>query len=76
MNNMTMMNNATVMPLSMLSRGGVTDDWSIICASIAYDVALICGVIQLIATIILIVMKIKGKDRIEDKECKAGEEVA
>lgn len=73
MNNMTMMNNATAIQLSMLSRGGVTDDWTIIVMHIAYGVLVLCVVIQLIAAIGPFFTK---KDRTEDKECKAGEEVA
>lgn len=73
MNNMTMMNNATAMQLIMLSRGGVTDGWPIIVMHIAYGVIILCGVLQLIAAIGLFFTK---KDRTEDKECKAGEEVA
>ena len=75
MSNMTMMNNATAIQLSMLSRGGVTDDWTIIVMQIAYGVIILCGVLQLIAAIGLFFTKTK-KDRTEDKECKKDEEVA
>ena len=72
MSNMTMMNNAKEILLSIFFRCGVDD--AIICASIACDVIIICGVIHLIAGICLFFSYIK--DRTEDKECKKDEEVA